>query len=775
MSRTNDMSGRDAHSASRRAGYPSAAAFVCAISLAVLFCTRSVPAVETADIFVGRGLAPADSERWNHGASLVRTPDGVLICTWVSGSLEGQTDNRVLVARSDGGGGTWSAPAVAVDPPGDSLARDPQVWWLADRLWLTYVAQDTTGSGSSAKRSSVMVRTSADTGGTWSAPVRLETGRDRTYAFGRPTVLPTGEWLLPFYWRYFRPDVQGHASVLITGDSLRTWRVFADLVLPDAGSAFEPSVVALTDGTLLMHLRTSVGTLYRSVSADGGRTWSAPEPTDVPNSDRPGLARWSDGTLLAAMPDALDRDFLSVWASTDGGRTWPRRLVLGRRTDGQVSYGCPVTWGDSLAVVWSAIEYPDGPTNPAAGTIRFARAHRDELTPALTEPDAGWQMRRIEAGAGRVLRHVVFPSPTMGWIAGDHLWRTTNGGATWDTVAIGHASVMNVATCGERFICVAAWSRPQVRSTDDGRTWRTCGNVGSNNVYAASFTTPASGWVATKQGSGATGGHVYATADSGRTWTRQTQSGLPSALVDVAAHPAGTVIAVGTFAGIARSTDAGQKWQFSTIPGQTFAGVDLVDDCVGWLAGNGALFRTLDGGATWQEIPTPLDFPWQDVVAADSLAAWAVGRDAIIATADGGRTWHVHRLGAGHFLQSIAVTPDRLHAVGYGGEIWTYEQPVAILSAPAEAREYVAAWPNPVNGAANVAWHFARAGAGEVAVYDAAGQVVWRWELSPAAAMAGRTTWDGCDGHGRAVGSGTYLVLVRVGREVRAGRLTVVR
>jgi len=740
--------------------------------LGICLCARPAMAFEVTDVFVGKDSLDGWAANYNHAASLVRLADGTFVCTWFSGAQEGNVDNHLMISRSRDGGQTWSAPEVAVELPGDSLARDPTISWLDGGLWLTYVMQSAPGSGSKAPNSAVMVRTSADTGRTWSEARLLDVGRERTYAFSKPIELLSGEWLFPFYWRY-NAYRQPHASVLITADSLKTWTTYGDLVLPDSGWALEPAIVQRSDGSLLMHLRTNVGILYRSVSNDLGRTWSAPETTGLPNSDRPGLTRWDDGTLLAVMPDALDRDFMSVWMSDDQGWTWPRRLSLGRRIDGQVSYGYPIAWGDSLAVVWTSLEYPNWPISQVIGTIKFARARRDEVPQITTETSPGWHMQQVSVDPLPTLKRVVFTSRNDGWIAGTYLWHTTDGGVVWDTVSAGLSAVTNVLAWSDGHVWVSGWNERTAMSEDSGVTWQW--DTSPRLTYDVSFVTPGVGWGAYSGGSW-TNGLIYTTQDSGKTWSCVIGSQNTCAFMDIEATLDGTIIAAGNFGGIVRSTNGGGKWQLSTIPGQTFTSVDLVDDRVGWLAGDGALFRTLDAGETWEKLTTPLPYPWQDVVALDSLTAWAVGRDAIIRTWDAGKNWQTERLGAGHYLFGLSVQPNQVVAVGYNGEIWTKSGPTEVSrTSPVAASVVTFAQPNPFNAQTMIVWQLDIPGGGSVRIYDLTGRLVRHWDVPWAAAGPRSITWDGLDGQGRPTGSGTYVYRIRIADRTLYGRVTLTR
>src|SRR6266508_4065024 len=60
--------------------------------------------------------------------------------------------------------------------------------------------------------------------------------------------------------------------------------------LPRRG-AEEPSMVELKDGSIFCVLRSTVGIVARSISRDGGVTWSEPEPTGLPAVASPPLVK----------------------------------------------------------------------------------------------------------------------------------------------------------------------------------------------------------------------------------------------------------------------------------------------------------------------------------------------------------------------------------------------------------------------------------------------------------------------------------------------------
>ncbi len=131
--------------------------------------------------------------------------------------------------------------------------------------------------------------------------------------------------ILPLY-----SDGLNLSLMAITEDKGEHW-TFSEPIL--GGGAIQPSLAVNKDGSLTILMRDNGPApkrLMKSVSRDGGYTWSSVEDTDVPN---PGTA--ADVVVLKSGNRALvhndieeGRHRLSVWLSTDEGKTWPFRKIL---------------------------------------------------------------------------------------------------------------------------------------------------------------------------------------------------------------------------------------------------------------------------------------------------------------------------------------------------------------------------------------------------------------------------------------------------------------
>ncbi|HPF69111.1 MAG TPA: choice-of-anchor Q domain-containing protein [Candidatus Krumholzibacteria bacterium] len=109
-------------------------------------------------------------------------------------------------------------------------------------------------------------------------------------------------------------------------------------------------------------------------------------------------------------------------------------------------------------------------------------------------------------------------------------------------------------------------------------------------------------------------------------------------------------------------------------------------------------------------------------------------------------------------------------------DIGAYESLDGVSAVPAVTVAALAAHPNPFNPAVTLSFSLARDVQASLTVYDVAGRAV-AVLLAPVRLAAGEHTlvWRGCDDHGRTVGSGTYLAVLRTPDGPAAAKLTLVR
>lgn len=327
-----------------------------------------------------------ETRRFQGIPSLAVSPKGRVWVTWYAGPTPGEDRNNyvVLAARDeparDGSEPAWREQLV-VDPDGEGPVRafDPQLWRSPDgRLWLFW-AQGYEKQKTTSSRSGVWAITAEDPDAErveWSEPRRLCDG----VMMGKPLVLGDGAWALPVSFWHRREA--GSAGVVVSEDRGETWRErgAAD-VPPELRDHDEHMIVERRDGSLWMWVRIRSG-IAHSVSEDGGRTWSAVTPSDIPHvRSRFFIRRLDSGNLLLVRHDPADADFATVdnrgtrshliaQLSEDDGETWIGQLLLDER---------------------KGVSYPDG-QQAADGTIcitydRDRKGDREVLLATFTEAD----------------------------------------------------------------------------------------------------------------------------------------------------------------------------------------------------------------------------------------------------------------------------------------------------------------------------------------------------------------------------------------------------
>ena len=132
------------------------------------------------------------------------------------------------------------------------------------------------------------------------------------------------------------------ACSLTSDDDGKTWTRshFVDLGgHGDHSGAMEPAVAELSDGRLLMLIRTHWGRFWEAISDDGGLSWRTVHPSQIVAPSAPGhLLKLHSGRLVLVYNGPPVREELSVAFSEDDARSWTKPVVIVRQKDGQLSY-----------------------------------------------------------------------------------------------------------------------------------------------------------------------------------------------------------------------------------------------------------------------------------------------------------------------------------------------------------------------------------------------------------------------------------------------------
>ncbi|NET39617.1 MAG: exo-alpha-sialidase [Cyanothece sp. SIO1E1] len=314
-------------------------------------------------------ILPASDTFTRHSeASMVELKDGTLLLAW--SKFKGNHDNsksHIACLLSKDGGHSWGEEKMLIENTAGLNVMSPAIRRLKDgSLGMVYNHRD---SIRSARR--VFCR-STDEGKSWSEPVIIADGSYITGGHDRLTVLSSGRIIAPLH---ATEDWDAHylfVQVARSDDLGKTWELSEPVTVPKVDVAEsgvnEPDVVERADGTLLIVMRSAMGTIFRTESFDQGVTWENLGSLEVTAPVAPCICRRipeSDDLLLVWnwKFDALDsmlgkRKRLSVAISSDGGDSWPlaQRKVIEPGEDGCFSYPSCTFYKDQVILTYYAMD-----------------------------------------------------------------------------------------------------------------------------------------------------------------------------------------------------------------------------------------------------------------------------------------------------------------------------------------------------------------------------------------------------------------------------------
>ncbi|MFB9343173.1 exo-alpha-sialidase [Aminobacter aganoensis] len=282
----------------------------------------------------------------NHAANLSLLPDGTLACVWFGGTMEGMGDISVYLSRLAPGSDSWSAPEKMSDDPQKS-EQNPLLFNAPDgKVWLLYTSQ-TSGHQDGA----VVKRRISEDGGKSFGKVSVLCDIPGTFVRQPIIINGRGEWLLPVFRCIGRPGTRWSgdvdtAAVLVSTDAGASWTMHD---VPDSLGAVHMNIVALGSEEMVALYRNRFSEqVLRSRSLDGGRSWSAPEATDLPNNNSSVQAvRTADGRIAI------------VYNHANASMSDDRRLSLYDEIEGDEPVAAePATEPEGRKAVWGVPRAP---------------------------------------------------------------------------------------------------------------------------------------------------------------------------------------------------------------------------------------------------------------------------------------------------------------------------------------------------------------------------------------------------------------------------------
>ena len=302
--------------------------------------------------------------------SLVKIPDGELLCLFRVGQARASYDGHLELARSADGGRTWNCQGPVNIPTADRS----YVFLCADMACSKSGTLIITGTAIDAgnpenpiwnpqtdglKESKIVVTISRDNGYTWGPLNEIYIGLKEPAADGRVIELMDGRFMQAFEtWKSY--DVNDlwdqKAGVIFSEDNGKTWGNCVIIVHDPKREKYywDTGLCRLRDGTLLGlswtndNVQKKAVNVHRVLSGDGGKTWSLPEEVNfVGELCRP--IELENGQVLCIYNDRKKPAGIKAVFSSNRGASWNTAKT---------------------SIIWDAAEFA-GKNNPFADFLAF--------------------------------------------------------------------------------------------------------------------------------------------------------------------------------------------------------------------------------------------------------------------------------------------------------------------------------------------------------------------------------------------------------------------
>lgn len=347
----------------------------------------------------------------------------------------------------------------------------------------------------------------------------------------------------------------------------------------------------------------------------------------------------------------------------------------------------------------------------------------------MTTSDGGWEWQInyskhryprgfmwMEDGVLEAFDKLQMVSPLIGWAGASYeeLYKTSDGGASWDNLNFNTSGFFFTGADSGWAIGPAAQAHLMYKTVNGGVAWEPVMDLGDENIHTLYFFNKLNGWCVT---------------------------GNQKML---------------------RTTDGGASWDTLSLV-TDLTRLFFISPTSGWAIAGTKIYKTGDGGQSWQIQLEGGNAKIRDLLFTDSQLGYALAGNTILVSTDGGNSWRPDYTGeAQDVFYSITSAGDGVLLVGgSGGKIVQRTEANQISQRWVQSKsteKRLICYPNPFNPSVKIKYVLAHSGEVKINIVDVLGRVVWKNILREQNNGSHEFIWNGRSNTGLPVTSGVYFV-----------------
>jgi photosystem II stability/assembly factor-like uncharacterized protein len=356
-----------------------------------------------------------------------------------------------------------------------------------------------------------------------------------------------------------------------------------------------------------------------------------------------------------------------ILKTTNGGNDWNRNKVIDNAILSKISF-----WSKNDG--WAV-----GSTGDSSFFIKTNNGGENWAFTSISKSKSGWGMDDAQ-----------FINPDTGWVVGSgNLYKTINGGFTWDSVAGNWYNSIyfldkNIGWAVSTLYCLFGCVYEISKTLDGGLTWDSL-YTGSGSIWSIYFQDNINGWIIGEPNfKTSDGGSTWEVLYPSQTWWEYWNWPLGSSSMSIAFNASGTTGYITRSTGeIMQTLDSGDTWTFKSKveTNNKINSIFFTDQNNGWAVGGvhqeyvneGIVLNTQDGGLNWLKVDLPENALYKDIFFANKQIGWIVGvfnPINIYKTTNSGNSWEEINI-SGLYNSVQFINPDTGWIAGSTG--WTGE------------------------------------------------------------------------------------------------------